>query len=912
MWKRVRSWLWTIFRRSRMEREMDAELRFHIDACVEDLVRAGVPRQEASRRARIEFGGIERAKEECRDASGLNFFDSLSRDIPYALRIMRKSRVFTVVAVLTLALGIGANTATYTLLDQALLRSLPVKEPNRLALLRYVGKGEGGASFTRNDDALYYSYPMYRDLRDRNSVFTNLIATAWAQVGIQWHNQPDLANAELVSGNYFEALGVQPALGRLFEQSDDVAPEASPLVVLSFDYWQRRFGLDPHVLSQGISINGHPFTIIGVAPPGFHSVVGGDAPAVFVPMKMKPEVTPGLNDLENRRSSWLNIIGRLKPGFTLREAQAGMDPLWHSIRAEELAQYGHHSAREEKEFLTNSHLFLVDGSKGVPMHGTVTTTLLVVMGLATLIALMVCTNVGSLLLVRSAARTREFSVRYALGATRSSVIQQLLSEGMLLGLAGGVAGILIAPQVAALLIRTIWTTSRQGTPFSTHLDWRILAFNFSLAIVASLLFSLAPALQFWRPDVTPALKQQAPVVTAGSLRLRRASVVAQIAISLLLLAGAGLFVRTLQRLKAQDVGFATDNLVTFAVEPRLAGYNSTEAAELYPRILENLRGLPGVRSEAATNDPELADNNFSNNITVAGYSPSENENMNVERAVVSADYFTTMSMPLLAGRGFTEGDREGTHNVAVVNEKFVRHFFGQPQNAVGHYFGLGAGNVKTDIEIVGVVRDAKHTRLRDKVDPTMFTPYLQDHPSGVMRFGLTFYVRTWQSPEGTETMIRQAILELDPRLVLDNFRTMQEQVDENVSNERVIAVLASSFGVLAALMAAIGIYGVLAYSTSQRTREIGIRIALGATRAAVMRMVMIEVLWLAGIGIIAGLGLSVLFGYAVRTQLFGISQNDPLTLALVSVLVLVVGFGSAALPALRAAKVDPMVALRYE
>jgi putative ABC transport system permease protein len=313
-------------------------------------------------------------------------------------------------------------------------------------------------------------------------------------------------------------------------------------------------------------------------------------------MMMKPEVTPGWNDLDARRSSWLNIMGRLKPGLTLRQAQAGMEPLWHSIRAEELAESGHYSSRFKQEFLTNSHMFLADGSKGIAIHGTVTGTLLVVSGLAALIALMVCTNVGSLLLVRSAARTREFSVRYALGAKRSAILQQLLSEGMLLGLAGGLAGILLAPQITAILIHTIWTSSGEGTPFSSHLDWRILVFNFLLAIIASLLFSMAPALQFWRPEVTLALKQQAAVISGGSLRLRRASVVAQIGISLLLLVGAGLFVRTLHNLKAQNVGFATDHLVTFAVEPRLAGYDSDQTADLFPRILENLRGLPGVRN----------------------------------------------------------------------------------------------------------------------------------------------------------------------------------------------------------------------------------------------------------------------------------------------------------------------------
>jgi len=828
-------------------------------------------------------------------------------DLRYGLRLLRKSPAFTIVAVLTLALGIGANTAIYTLLDQALLRSLPVNEPNRLALLRYSGADRGSSS-TRTDDHLYFSYPMYCDLRDHNSVFSGLIATDWAQVGVQWHNQPELADAELVSGNYFDVLGVQAALGRLVVPSDDIAQEASPVVVLAFDYWQRRFGSDPRVVNQSISINGHPFTIIGVAQPGFHSVAGGDTPAIFTPMMMKPQIAPGWNDLDERRSKWLNIVGRLRLGLSREQAQAGIDPLWHSIRAEELHQLGHNSQNFKEAFLTNSHLFLDDGSRGVPVHGSIPTTLLVVMAMAGLMMLMACTNVGSLLLVRVAARTREISVRYALGAKRARVIQQLLAEGMLLGLAGGIAGIALAPLVSPLLMRTLWARSAVRLAFSSQPDLRILAFNFALALLASLFFSLAPALQFWRPDVTQALKQQAAAIAGGPHRLRRASVVAQIGLGLLLLVGAGLFARTLRNLKALDVGIATDHLVTFTIDSRLAGYQPNQTAELRDQILGKLPGLPGVRSAAATNDPELADTSRSTNITVAGYHPAEGEDTNVEWEYVSSRYFSTLQMPLLAGRELTDQDQASAQKVAVVNERFARHYFKQPQDAIGHYFGQGAGDIKIDTQIVGVARDAKHTNVRGDVRRTVFTPFLQDqHPNQ-----LVLYVRTWQAPESAEATIRQAMQMLDSNLVLNNVRTMQEQIDENLINERVIAFLASSFGGLAAIMAAIGVYGVLAYSTAQRTREIGIRIAMGATRATVVRMVLAEVLWLAGIGIATGLPLSLLFARAVRSQLFGVSNGDPLTLGVVVVVVAAVAFISAALPALRAAKVDPMVALRYE
>jgi putative ABC transport system permease protein len=836
----------------------------------------------------------------------------LLQDVRYALRQLRKSPGFTCVATLTLALGIGANTAIYTLLDQRLLRSVPVKEPERLVLLHFSGDDTGSAH-ARGDSQFVFSYPLYRDLRDRNSAFAGMIATSWAQVGIQWHNQPDLADAELVSGNYFDVLGLQPALGRLVVASDDLVEKGSPVAVLSFNYWQRRFGADSKIVNQKVEINGHPFTVIGIAPPGFHSVVAGDNPAVFVPMTMKPVITPDWNDLEERRSRWLYIIGRLQPSLTREQAQAGMDQLWHSVRADELKQLGHTSQHFRDAFLINSHLFLDDASKGVPIYDGGISTLLIIMGMAALIALMSCVNIASLLLVRIARRTREISVRYALGGSRQRLLQQLLAEGLLLGLAGGAIGILVAPQIATVLIRMIGGAGRRQFPFTSHPDLRILIFNFGLALIVSVLFSLTPALQFRRPDVTQALKQQTVMIAGGVSHLRRATVAAQIALSLLLLVGAGLFIRTLRNLKTLDVGFKTDHLITFSVDPKLAGYEDAQTLALYNEILEKLSSLPGVQSVAATNDPELANNNWGNNITIAGYRAAEGDRMNVEWSRVSPGYFSTLKMPLLAGRGIEAADHLGTHKVAVVNESFARRYFGQPQNALGHYFCSGAGDVTPDIEIVGVVKDARHTTVREEVRHTVFTPYLQDPQlSMVYRFGMTFYVRTWQDPVAAESSLRVAIQALDSKLVLDAFRTMQEQVEEDLSNERVITFLATSFGVLAVFMAAIGIYGVLAYATAQRTREIGIRIAMGSSRNQVIQMVLADVTQLAAAGLTVGLPIAFVLSRLVREQLFEVSSYDPLTLCCVCGLIVFVAVIAAALPAMRAAKVDPMVALRYE
>ncbi len=854
---------------------MDAELRFHVEAHVQDLIRSGVRPEEARRRARIEFGGIERAKEECRDATGANLFDSLLQDIRLVFRQLRKSPGFSTLAILILALGIGANTAIFSLLDQAVLRKLSVAEPDRLVLLRHTGIN-GGHSFTRTDEAFYFSYPMYRDLRDKNSIFSGLLATAWTQVGIQWRNEPDIVNAELVSGNYFEVLGLQPALGRLFFPSDDVASEANPVAVLSFDFWQRRFASDPLVINQSVLINGHPFTVVGVTRPGFRSIVSGDVPALFLPMMMKPQATPGWNDLNERKSIWLNIAGRLNASLDSRTAQAGADALWHSLRASELTQRGHNSQRFIDSFLNNSHLFLVDGSKGVPpAHGSTPSTLLVTMGMAGLLILMACANVGTLLLVRAAGRSREISVRLVLGASRNRVLRQLLTEGLILGLAGGLAGIFIAPPIAAILLRTISPANSSGFGFSSQMDCRALLFNFALVLLVSVLASLAPVHQFWRPDLTPALQQRREGYSRSPLRLRRVLVVAQISLSILLLVGAGLLIRTMRNLQSVPVGFATDHLVTFSVDPLLAGYEADRTERLYRELLDRLAHLPGVRSAAASNDPELADSGASANITIAGYHAADDEDMNVEMAKITPEFFTTLGTPLLAGRELSEQDRLGSTRVAVVNESFARRFFGSPQEALGTFFCQGAGDVTPDIQVIGVAGDVLHTSLRDRMRPAAFLPLFQTE-NQERSFGMFFYVRTWQTPEAAEPAIRQSVHSLDSKLALDNFRTMQEQVDENLASERMVAFLASCFGLLAAFMAAIGIYGVLAYSIAQRNREFAVRIAVGATPANIIRIVVADVLWLVACGILAGVPLAMLCAQALRSQLFGVSKSDPL------------------------------------
>jgi putative ABC transport system permease protein len=718
-------------------------------------------------------------------------------------------------------------------------------------------------------------------------------------------------NAELVSGNYFETLGIRPALGRLLVPSDDVTQGANPLAVLSFTAWQRRFGGDHDILNQTLLLNGHPFSVIGVVQPGFHSVVVGDAPEFFVPMTMKPQITPGWNDLDDHRSRWLTIFARLKTGTTAAQAEAGVNILWRALRTEEFKQIKTHSASFEERFINKSHLTLLDGAAGFsPLRENVRTPLLILMGMVGLVMLIACANVASLLLVRAAGRVREMSIRYALGAGRGRIIRQLLIEGLMLGVAGGTLAVILAPMVSAWLLRELLTGNSGQTPFSSQPDLRILAFNFGLAIGVSLLFSLAPAIQFWRPDLTPVLKQQTTTVAGGGLRFRRVSVGVQIGLSLLLLVGSGLFVRTLYNLKTLNVGFSTDHLLTFGIDAKLAGYDPKDIPALFRRVEDTLAALPGVHSVAATDDPELAGNAEGRTITVAGYVPKDDEDMDVEWSVVTTGYFSTLEKPVVAGRSFTGQDGPDTAKVVVINESLARHQFGSAQQALGHFLGSGGRDGKADLQIVGVVRDARHEGVRNEIRRTVFVPYLQAKNAG--NIPLEFYVRTWRAPQAAEATVRAAMRNFDSKLVLDTMRTMDEQINENLSTERMIAFLAVSFGVLATLLAAVGLYGVLAYATVQRTREIGIRIALGASRNNVARMVLVEVARLAGISMALALPAALVLGRLIGSQLFGVSSHDPLTLVAVTLLVGLMALFAAWLPTRRATRVDPMVALRYE
>ncbi len=835
---------------------------------------------------------------------------TLIQDLRFSLRQIKHSPGFMITAVLTLALGVGANTAIFSLLDQALLRSLPVRAPEQLVVLSGTGKAWDGHSSDHGGGVeKSFSYPMYRDLRDRGAAFDGLIATAPAGIGITRKDASDFADAEIVSGNYFSVLGVPAAQGRLLTASDDTTPGANPVVVLSHRYWQTHLGADPRAVGETISINGTPFQIIGVAAPTFQSAVWGQLPDVFVPMSMLNQVIPGKGTrLQDHTDRWMNIIGRLKPGETPQHAQMAMAPLWHALRAEELKALGTKSQRFVDEYLTRSELVIAPGARGLSYsRDSLQKPLYAVMGMALLVLLIAAVNVASLLLVRSAARVREFSLRYALGANARRVVQQLLLEGVLIGIAGGAAGLLIAPMCLHALVQRLATDG--STAFSTTLDARLLAFNFAIALGVSVLFSLAPAVQLLRPDIVNSLKQQTTTASGGTLNFRRLIVSLQVGLSVLLLVASGLFVRTMQNLRHVDTGINTSHLITFHVDPLLSGYPKEKIPALHQQILDTMATLPGVQSVGATDDPELADTGHSGGFTVEGYNAPPDEDYIVEVPDVTPSFFHAMQEPVLAGRSFSEDD-DATHPpVVIVNESFAKHYFSTSAAAIGRRIARGE-DIKTPayMTIVGVTRDTKHSNLRDAVIPTVFTPLKQQK----MADQLYLYVRTATQPEQAFAMVRQTIKQIAPGLAVDEMRTMDEQIDMTLSNERMIELLAISFGLLATMLAGVGLYGVLAFSTAQRTREIGIRIALGSTRLAVSRLVLLDVLQLAGIGVVVAIPCSILLGRLLQSQLFGVSTADPFTLVAVVFLIAMVALLAAVIPARRASSVDPTTALRAE
>ena len=838
--------------------------------------------------------------------------DLIFRDFRYAARQLLRAPGFATVAILTLALGIGANCAIFSLLDQVMLRLLPVRDPGRLVILKFNGVDAGNLrSRISGGSGYYFSEPMYRELSRRTAPLSGLLARSSYYAAVNWQGETEQVDSEMVSGNYFDVLGVHPITGRLLQPADDQQINGSPVVVLSYEFWQRRFGGSHHVVGQTLLINSHPFTIVGVAPPGFRSAVVGEAPAVFVPITMEQQALPGAGDLGAWRSRWLNLVGRLNDGVTREQAQAQLDPVWHALRQDDLnrmiASHNGVPRSRRPEFLA-SPLILEPGARGLsPLRNEVGAPLTVLMGMVGLVLLIACANVATLLLARGAARQREIAICFALGAPRFRVVRQLLTEGLLLGLPGGLLGLLIAPWAMALLLHSIPAQVGIAGALSAEIDSHLLLFTFAAALLTSLLAGIAPALRFSRPNVALTLKENSGSVAGFRSRMRGVLVGGQIGVSVVLLVAAGLFTRSLLNLKQVDVGFATEHVVAFDVNARFAGYQDTR--DVYRRIMTQLQSLPGTAAVAGSTVGLLDHDTNTANVSVDSYKAAPEERLDVMWSAVTPSYFHAMQIPLVAGRDFADSDAEGTTKVCVVNEDFAKRYLGGAQQAVGHWIAWGSGDgVKPDIQIIGVARNSKYSSVREEPPRFVYLSYFQEK----QRTGLSFYVRTAAPPDQAATEIRRAVQSVDANLPVLYLETMREHLKTTLFIERFVALLSLTFGALAAVLAAIGLYGMLAYAVAQRTREIGIRMALGATTRGIVRLVLGDVLVLVAGAVAVALPVSIALSTALRSQLYAISSHDPLTYTLVVLVVTMVAVFAGALPARRAARLDPLTALHSE
>jgi predicted permease len=828
--------------------------------------------------------------------------NALWRDVRHASRSLRKNPGFLAIVILTLGLGIGANTAIFSLMDQVLLRPLPVHDAGSLVLLDGPGAFQG-----RTMNAMTFSYPMYKDFRDRNEVFDGVLARFPMSMTVVWKGASERASGDLVSGNYFDVLGVRPALGRVFNAADDLTPGAHPVAVLSHGYWTRRFGGDPSILNQTITVNGHPFTIVGVSARGFTGVQVGQAADVMVPLMMKAQMTPTWDDLDNRRSRWLTVMARLKPSVSRTAAETAMNVVYRQINEQEIKDISNASESFRKRFVSK-HLDVLPGGKGLSdLRQEFSAPLIVLMSMVGVVLLIACANVANLLMARTTARQKEIALRLALGAGRARIVRHQLVESGLLAIGGTLVGLMLASWTGGFLLAAL-----PGDPVSRNLsadpDARVAGFALLVGALTAIVFGVVPALQATRAGMTSALKEEAGSVAGGGrqARLRRVLVVGQVALSMMLLAGAGLFARSLYNLKTVDPGFKVQNLIAFSVDPSLSGYEGDRLTSLYRRMQEDLSSVPGVGSVSMSEVGALTGNDWRMTIRVDGYATKEGEDMNPSVDGVGPGYFATMGIPLVGGREFSERDVKGAPRVAIINETMARYFFGGA-NPIGRRFGFGRG-AATDIEIVGVVKDVRSMELRDQAPRFIYLPYPQDDSLTQ----LTFYVRQARDGGSTASAVRQAVRRLDPNLPVFDMKTMAVQVDDSLFVERMVAVLSVAFGALATLLAAIGLYGVMSYAVARRTREIGIRMALGAERGRVLWLVLKEVAVMAAVGILGGLTGAIWLTRQVQSQLFGLSPNDPATLAAATVVLGFVALMAGYIPARRATAIDPMIALRTE
>ncbi|HKD45824.1 MAG TPA: ABC transporter permease [Candidatus Angelobacter sp.] len=904
----MNSWLsWLRFgNRRRRDEDFEHELRNHLELEAEELRDAGIPGDEARDRAQRALGNTLRVIEATREVWTWTLLESVTQDIRYGLRMLLKNPAFTTVAVLTLALGIGANTAIFSLVNAVLLRKLPVRDPQQLVVLGDPTIPNARLGGTPRPDV--FSYPLYRELRDHNSVFTGLYAAASdheIEVDAGQGGTPEgKVTGRMVSGNYFNVLGLTAAKGRLFSDGDDTAENANPVVVLSYLYWQRKFALSPSVIGRHIGLNGYPFTVVGVAPSGFDGDVVGDQMALFVPLSMQPELIPGRHWREAGEFSWLSILGRLKPGATAVEAQAEVNVILQQSLHD---AYGAGLSADDRSYLATAKIAVSSGGAGLSgLRGNYRTPLLLLMGIVGLVLLIACVNVANLLLARASARSKEIAVRLAIGANRRRLLQQLFTESVLLAFLGGFIGSLFAIWGVPLLAKLLGP----DTTLPLDPDGRVLGFTMAVCVLTGILFGLVPALRTSKVPVTGALKEAAAAMPAAGSRFAwgKGLVIGQVAISLLVLFAAGLLVRSLENQLTQDFGYDRGPLVIARLDPIAAGYTNNKMKLLAQQLAARISSTGGVRGVAYSQNGLFSHVESGDDIVVPGYKPATDHDRLAMEDCVGPEYFQTVGIPILAGRGIETQDTSTSTRVAVVNDAMVKHFFAG-QNPVGRQFMIDDPDwLNKPFTIVGVSHDARDHYLREPVKPRFYMAFQQATDPGQ----IILEVEAVAAASTIATNVMSQIKAADPRLPVLFVDTLDNLIMGSAADQIALAKLSSVFACLALLLASIGLYGVMSFAVASRTREFGVRVALGARRVDVLRMVFGEGLILVALGLAAGIPLSLATSRLFSTVLYGLTSSDPVSLlggvAILAVVATVAGF----VPARRATKVDPNVALRYE
>jgi predicted permease len=888
LWSRLRSWLSATSQRSRMESEMDAELRFHIEARAKDLVRCGVSRDEAMRRSRIEFGGIERVKEEGREARGANRIENFVQDLRYGLRMLSKNPGSTAAVVLALALGIGLNTTVFSFVNALLLRPpTSVQAPGELLELWLRNRGASGI-----ESDLPLTYPDYAYYRDHNQSFTGMLAFDGDPESAIWNKSGDgqVVQGQLVSGNFFSVLGVKPFLGRTLAPEDDVAGNPHELVVLGHSFWQHRLDSDPAIIGKTLQLNGRNFTVAGVAPPGFAGLLVAVEPDFWAPLTTVEQFTHDIGRLANREGHWLLVIGRERPGVAASTARAELGVLARQIEVD-------HPDTNKNLDADVFPATLVPG----PYRGYVqafTGLLMAVFGLVLLIA---CVNAATLLLARATGRTREMAIRSALGAGPGRLIRQLLVESVLLSTIAGCAGVALASWIAPLLL----TLKPASLPLTLRvpLDWRVLLFTFSVSLLTGIVFGLTPALRSAKVQVAPILKGEGQSGDCRKSRLRNILMVAETAVCVLLLIGATLCVRSLFNASLIDPGFDTHHVAVATLDPASMGYSEARVRAFYQQLSERVGALPGVASTSFVNHLPLGAAREQTTVVEGNQSLSEQKTSGISVDVfrVTPGFFDAMDIPLLRGRDFTQQESDEAASVTIVNEALT-HRLWPNQNPLGRRIAMGDGTERT--EVIGVVKTGKYRTLGEDPLPAAYMPRLPGRR--------TLVVRTGGNPTLVLAAIRAEIHVIDPNLAATELETMQQYMSLPLFAARTTGLLLGASGILALVLTSIGLFGVISYVTSQRTHEIGVRVALGAGRLEILKLVVGHGLTVASIGLALGLAAALALTRFLSSLLYGIQANDPATLLGVSVGLIFIASLACYIPARRAMGVDPLVALRYE